>query len=334
MPNRHRSRLKCPCAANAGVFDWKSAGRKMSVIHTVSRCFQTLYFMRRARKAFVQGRRLNLPGQMFYHLGRSMGWKLLRLGQPDARSLLVAPVSITRYFEFDFAWRALTQYSTPPRHCLDVSSPFLFSFFVARRFTQARVLIMNPDTRDLRRTRRLAGRLHWRGIDCFEAGVETLDRQDATYDAVWSISVIEHIAGGRGDDCDAVRRMWRVLRSGGRMILTVPTDQRAWDEYREDDPYGTQLKSDAGAGCFFQRFYDEPAVRARIIDVVGHEPERMEWFGEKTPGHFQAYVQRWRREGLQATVDDPIDTAKNYQSYSSFADMPGAGVCGLLFIKP
>lgn len=59
----------------------------------------------------------------------------------------------------------------------------------------------------------------------------------------------------------------------------------------------------------------------------------MEWFGEKTPGHFHAYVARWRRDGLQATVDDPLDVARNYRSYASFADMPGFGVCGLLFVK-
>ena len=60
----------------------------------------------------------------------------------------------------------------------------------------------------------------------------------------------------------------------------------------------------------------------------------MTGFGEKTAGHFHAYIARWRREGAVATWDDPWDVAAHYRTYPSFGAMPGAGVCGLLFIKP
>ncbi|HPT16719.1 MAG TPA: methyltransferase domain-containing protein, partial [Kiritimatiellia bacterium] len=196
------------------------------------------------------------------------------------------------------------------------------------------VRMLNPDARDLRRTRRLRDLLRWPGIELEEAGVESLDAAAGGYDAVWSLSVIEHIAGAGGDDRDAVRRLWKAVRPGGRLILTVPTDRQAWDEYRDRDAYGTQPRDAATARYFFQRFYDEAAIRARLVETIGREPARMEWFGEKTSGHFHAYIDRWRREGAVATRDDPWDIAAHYRTYPSFGAMPGAGVCGLLFIKP
>lgn len=294
---------------------------------------ETLVEACRARTSFVRARRLGLPGKMFYCFGRSLGWTLWRKGLGEARHLLMTPVNTVRYFEFDFAWRALAGDPVRSRRCLDVSSPFLFSLAVARHFPEAEIRIMNPSAPDLQRVRRLVEGLCWPGIECVQGGVEELDREPGTYDAIWSLSVVEHVAGERGDDRDAVRRMWKALRPGGRLILTVPTDQPAWDEYRDHDPYGTQPKSGTAGTYFFQRFYDEAAIRSRLVAAVGQEPSRMEWFGEKTPGHFHAYVARWRRDGLQATVDDPLDVARNYRSYASFADMPGFGVCGLLFVK-
>ena len=295
---------------------------------------ETLAVAHRTRNSFVRARRLGLPGQAFYHLGRSLGWKLFRMGQTSARALLMAPVSITRYFEFDFAWRALPGNPGFLHRCLDISSPFLFSLAVARHFPDVEVRMMNPSARDSQHVRRLVERLRWPGIECAQAGVEELDRENGAYDAIWSLSVVEHVAGAGGDDRDAVRRMWVALRPGGRLILTVPTDKRAWDEYRDNDPYGTQPKSGKDGAYFFQRFYDEAAIRSRLVASIGQEPARMEWFGEKSAGHFHAYIERWRREGAQATIEDPLDIARNYQAYPSFADMPGAGVCGLLFIKP
>lgn len=288
----------------------------------------------RAHRAFARARQLDLPGRDFYRLGRRMGWRLRRRDPAAAQALLACPVSSTRYFEFDFARRALAQDGFAPRRCLDVSSPFLFSFDVARRLPEVQVRMLNPDARDLRRTWRLRDLLRWPGIELEEAGVESLDAAAGGYDAVWSLSVIEHIAGAGGDDRDAVRRLWKAVRPGGRLILTVPTDRQAWDEYRDRDAYGTQPQDAATARYFFQRFYDEAAIRARLVETIGREPARMEWFGEKTPGHFHAYIARWRREGAVATRDDPWDIAAHYRTYPSFGAMPGAGVCGLLFIKP
>jgi SAM-dependent methyltransferase len=306
----------------------------MNAMQSFSWRLRLLAEAHRAGGAFAEARRIGLPGQDFYRLGRSLGWKLFRMGDKHAQSLLRTPVNITRYFEFDFAWRALALDEEAPCRCLDVSSPFLFSLAVARHCPVVEVRMLNPAAWDVKQARHVVERTCWPRIRCVQAGVEALEGESGVYDAIWSISVVEHIAGDRGDDRDAVRLMWQALRPGGRLILTVPTDKLARDEYRDDDPYGTQPKSADSGAYFFQRFYDEQAIQTRIVDEIGCAPALIEWFGEKVPGHFNAYIDRWRREGSACTVDDPLDIAMNYQPYPSHSAMPGVGVCGLSFVKP
>jgi hypothetical protein len=135
-----------------------------------------------------------LPGNAFHQLGRAMGWRLWRQSDGEARAMLSCPVSSTRYFEFDFAWRSLCDGDVKPRDCLDVSSPFLFSFFAARRIPGLAVCMLNPDQRDIMRVTHLAKALRWRGVTTVAGGVETLDGLERQYDAIWSLSVVEHNA--------------------------------------------------------------------------------------------------------------------------------------------
>ncbi len=75
-------------------------------------------------------------------------------------------------------------------------------------------------------------------------------------------------------------------------------------------------------------------MKERIIDAVGVEPVKIVWYGEKEKGRFHAYIARWRALGREAVLDDPAEYAMHYQEYDSWESMPGAGVCGLVFIKP
>lgn len=283
--------------------------------------------------AYALARRYGLPGSGYYRYGRKLGWALFRRKDPRAYRVLVSPVSITRYFEFDFVRRVLNA-GTKPLECLDVSSPFLFSFHAVDNHPLIKVDMINPDVIDINNTQSLLSYI--RGgerIKLNVKGVEDLSGEPL-YDVIWSISVIEHIGGDSGDDRDAVGRMWRALRPGGSLILTIPTDKKAWDEYREANAYGTQCFSHTMKQYFFQRFYDEQAIEDRIVKIIGCPPTHVEWFGEKKAGHFHAYIKRWQDQGPTASMFDPLLIARRYRMYSTFNEMPGVGVCGLVFVKP
>jgi SAM-dependent methyltransferase len=270
-----------------------------------------------------------VPGLEFASFGRRMGWRLIgRMPRLGARYLLT-PVDIVRYFEFGFAADCLP---ASPGGCLDVSSPRLFSFYVAATRPSAHITVLNPDADDLAETRSAAKELDLITLETRPGGTDALKTCSGAYDTAWSLSVVEHIAGAY-DDREAVRWMFDALKPGGLLILTVPVDRRFWIEYRDIDHYGTQAPLENGK-YFFQRFYDAQALHSRLIESIGHDPVTTRWFGEKTPGRFHAYVARWLQEGIAATVDGPREIADHYQLFDSWEAMPGVGVAGLLFQKP
>jgi hypothetical protein len=276
--------------------------------------------------ALRHARRRGIPGLEFAAFGRKLGRRLLRRGQRQGLQYWLNPVSIVRYFEFDFARRQLP---SCPRRCLDVSSPRLFSLYVASR-ARHHIHLINPDRRDLADTRESIAALQVSSATAEVADVAWLRRPGApTYDCIWSLSVIEHISGV-DDDTSAVRTMFDALEPGGRLILTFPVGRTFRDEFRAEAAYAVHGSRDS-RGVFFERRYDDQAIHRRLIDPLGVEPTTTEWFGERSAGRFDAYVARWLERGIHCTVSDPREIADHYRAYASWAEMPGMGVCGLVF---
>ncbi len=59
--------------------------------------------------------------------------------------------------------------------------------------------------------------------------VEQLDFPDESFDLVTAIELLEHLE----DDVRGLRECFRVLRPGGRMLITVPAYQFLWSEHDE-----------------------------------------------------------------------------------------------------
>jgi hypothetical protein len=286
-----------------------------------------MYLRSRASLAYAAKR--DGPGREFAELGKALGRQMIARG--DCRvglSYLLTPVNIVRYFEFPFALSCL-----PKRlgDCLDVASPRLFSLFVARNHPTASIRVINPDPRDLFDTARAARSLRLNNLATECWGVERLKHTTGQYQSIWSISVVEHIAG-ESADTDAMRMLYNALKPGGRLILTIPVDRRFWLEYRRDDPYGTQGSARAGQ-FFFARHYDRAAVFQRLVDPLGVGASVMRWFGETTPGRFASHDSLWQTQGFRSTVDDAREIVDNYAEFADWSLMPGQGVCGLMIEK-
>lgn len=273
---------------------------------------------------------LDPVGAAFNRFGRQHGWKLLRRLERSGFGYLLNPVSSFRYFEFPFALSALP---SAPGRCLDVSSPSLFSFYVSQRCRPVSIWMINPDEKDIRLSASAVKKLKISNIRTDSCGVEALKDSRETFDTIWAISVIEHISGDY-DDRWAVQRMYNALTAGGRLILTFPVDRQFWEEYRDLAFYGAPKSPSDSGRYFFQRYYDQDAIRERLSGTVGVEPSSVRWFGEKRTGYFLEYEKRWLKDGYHCTVDDPVEMAENYQEFPSWESMPGVGVCGLVFEKP
>jgi hypothetical protein len=282
-----------------------------------------------ATAALRYGGRRGLPATGLARFGRSLGWKLLR--RRAARlggELVLMPVDSTRYFEFAFA---LEQLPERPRRCLDVASPRLLSLYLAARRGLA-IEMLNPDAGDLAATRAAAAAAPAPSLELREAGVDAIGAGGEVYDAIWSISVVEHISGGY-DDRSAMRWMWESLAPGGALIVTVPCDREFREDYTDEDAYGLGAEEQGGRH-FFQRMYDEAAVRERLIAPIGAEPKQVRWFGETRPGHYNERYEQAAVEGFRRMARDPREMVDNWREFPSWDAMPGVGVCCLAFEKP
>jgi SAM-dependent methyltransferase len=202
----------------------------------------------------------------YYRFGLRAGlWSFVQNGfKPGFRiaaSAVLQPInSYTRFPEYDFMEREVSGRAAdrspglPPLRVLDIGSPKLFGFVLARRYgidltlsdinprnLEPYIPMWNPLQRGAR------GRARFEIRDA-----RRLPDPDGSYDVVYAMSVLEHIEGPRGD-ADAVGEMVRVLKPGGRLIVSVPfgpvfQEQRAG---REDL-------------LFFQRIYDPYSIEKRL----------------------------------------------------------------------
>jgi len=71
-----------------------------------------------------------------------------------------------------------------------------------------------------------------------------------------------------------------------------------------------------------------------LLEPLGREASVVPWFGEREDGSFHDYIQRWLKDGLDCTVEDPREIVDHYRLFDDWENMPGVGVSGLVIDKP
>lgn len=271
----------------------------------------------------------SVPGLRFRFMSLGLGFKALLTGGLPLYAifhLFFMPMDSTRYFEFEFAWKALAGRSM--RRYLDVSSPRLLPILLTKSRPALVADLINPHPADLRETQlfvdliRVGTRCKLHGCLIAEAPFDV-----ETFDVITSISVLEHIP----DDVSAVRRIWTLLKPGGVLILTVPCMARASEQYIDRDQWGL-LGKDGDGYVFWQRFYDWSQLEQKIFPITGR-PETVSVFGEKQAGSLFANETRKRADPDYPYWREPYMMATEYRYFDAPDELPGDGVIGLVFRK-
>lgn len=233
-----------------------------------------------------------------------------------------------RYFEHDFVSKALRD-GPPPVRALDVSSPRLLSFLMALDYPDLMIDIVNPDATDIDITRLFVLALGLEDRCRLHAGyLHEASLLTEAYDLVTCISVLEHVP----QDNLLVSEMWRHLRPGGRMILTVPCAAESYLEYSDVNVYGL-LPREPDGSYFFQRYYDNATLAKSIHSVTG-PPKRVNIWGERKRGIYDAL--RWKKlskDRVYPSWKEPWVFGRGFRPYKSIDDLPGIGVVAMEFIK-
>ncbi len=275
---------------------------------------------------------LGTPGLWFHPICTWVGLKTLfgangpRLETRWLLHMLFSPMVLTRYFEFEFAWRHLSD--TQAARYLDVSSPFTFPIVLMSEGRAARADLINPDKHDLALIEQHIA-AYKLGTQCavHSCLIEEVPFADETFDLITSISVVEHIPRDR----EAIGKMWALLKPGGRLIVTVPCAARGYALYTNVDHYGL-LGSDERGYTFLEYLYDEAMLNERIYSITGR-PVHCALYGERRGGVLRAeLLRRWSGEYWRFWRE-PIWMGRHFQHFEAIAQLPGEGVIGMVFVK-
>jgi SAM-dependent methyltransferase len=244
----------------------------------------------------------------------------------DLYRLLFSPIDSVRYFEFEFIWNSLSKLQL--QSYLDVSSPRLFPIIFLRDYPHINAELVNPDRADLELTSKLVAACGLeRRCQLHADLIEDVPLTPESFDAVTSISVIEHIP----NDTNAISNVWRLLKPGGTLLLSVPCAAVAEEEYIDVDFYSVQTP-DSGGFFFHQYKYDQAFLEERIYSVTG-SPIRTAIFGEKIPGTLHGWLfKRWTGQKYPIWRE-PYSVCQAFRYYEKLSDLPGDGVIAMEFVK-
>jgi len=178
----------------------------------------------------------------------------------EAAIRLAAPLEDTRLLELPHTRAALR--ATPGDRILDLASPKLLAVALGR----AGSIVESVDllSSEIELWRSLAGSTP--GLGFSVADGTALPFEEASFDAAYSISVIEHIPDG--GDGRALAELGRVVRPGGRVVVTLPHGE-ASETWRSGPMYSdTGAPEDARAEHFFARTYS----RQMLDELVSGAP--------------------------------------------------------------
>ena len=150
---------------------------------------------------------------------------------------------------------------------LDIGSPKLFGFYLARKYpVDLHLTDISPLNVDPYRNMWAAIRSGARGRVSFGiCDARRLAEREGTYDIVYAMSVLEHIEGGTGDG-EAVAEMIRVVKPGGLLLFSVPLGP-AFREQAIRGVTGAVKRTGRDSLYFFQRIYDPAHFESRL-----HQP--------------------------------------------------------------
>lgn len=136
---------------------------------------------------------------------------------------------------------------------------------------------------------------------------------DESFDIITCISVIEHFEGS--SDSDGMRALARLLRPGGRLILTTPVNDPFFAEfYLNKTVYGAEFH---GSPVFYQRHYDSKSLVERIIQPSGLRESHRVYFGDYGFQCFEKILQQPKPLRVVYAWNTP-GLARRYLSYRSY----------------
>jgi SAM-dependent methyltransferase len=210
--------------------------------------------------------------------GVGVGLRTLRKEPILGLKRLALPVSYWRSVEFGYVWRQLA--AEGRGRVLDLGSPKDLAAMLARHSGHEVVATdILPEAIALSQRYARSQGLEGEGPGRVRSELQdgrALTYPDASFDAAYSVSVLEHIPDG--GDTAAIRELVRVVRPGGLVVVTVPFDVRYRETFVEGPVYERQPVG--SERVFFERHYDRATLAERLLGSDAAEVVDLRLWGE------------------------------------------------------
>jgi SAM-dependent methyltransferase len=144
--------------------------------------------------------------------------------------------------------------------------------------------------------------------DLLQAGLP-----EKSFDIITCISVIEHFEGN--SDTSAIQACARLLRRGGKLILTTLVNENHYREFfLNESVYGDRFE---GRPVFYQRHYDNSSLQKRLLEPSGLMEKRRVYFGDYGFQCFEKVLQQPKLLRVLYAWNTPW-LAKRYLTYRSY----------------
>ncbi len=192
--------------------------------------------------------------------------------------LLIRPIDYWRVFEFIVTYDFLRAQSG--ERILDASSPKLLSMLLASKIGANIFPIDIYDDGGLSDTKLFNEGTPNSQLNIDFGDMRHLQFPDASFNKVFTISVLEHVFPPVGGDVTALRELTRVLKDEGILVVTVPFSKKHVIENINADVYERKRNS-TDEQLFYQRRYDEQSLSTLIAAVPELIIERQEYVCER-----------------------------------------------------
>jgi SAM-dependent methyltransferase len=198
----------------------------------------------------------------YYRTSVRLGARALRRGERDREAVIrvVAPMDDSRFYELPETVNALQ--ARPGDRVLDLASPKLAAVQLAKH--GAHVTSVDAYAPEIEIWNRLTSDIP--NVDLHVGDGRALNFEDGSFDHAYTISVVEHIP--RDGDLPALAELARVVKPGGRVVVTVPYAAQYGEDWRDEPMYDPEDSVEQDGRWFFSRIYDEQRLD-RLVEHSG-----------------------------------------------------------------
>ena len=206
------------------------------------------------------------------------GWPFVRFKLRIDLIRFLMGIGYERAIEYPWVFRELQV--EPAHRVMDIGSgTSIFPLFV-QATTGATVHCMDFDQSLLRlegyaRKAGLGAALHQEKLVIRQFDSFPLPYPDGYFDRLSCISTIEHSPNDSDTAC--MLELIRLVKPGGRLVLSVPIAERHKDVYVTSDVYNRKF---GGEAIFYERHYDRTSLHERLIGPSGATLLSLDAFGE------------------------------------------------------